>query len=123
MLRDAHFRALLSMRTGEQSGFAGQGFVGRDYFSSAILLRSGAKLKPPLLLVAGNQDTSQRGPSYIFGKAPKPAEPLRDGQFRPSGHAEGRTGRGAEVAGRTWCTLVPPGTDAGVTPPPPKKGV
>lgn len=38
--------------------------------SSAVMPVNAARLKAPLLLVAGNQDTIQRGPSYIFDKAP-----------------------------------------------------
>jgi pimeloyl-ACP methyl ester carboxylesterase len=38
--------------------------------SSAVMPVNAARLKAPLLLVAGNQDPSQRGPSYIFDKAP-----------------------------------------------------
>ena len=38
--------------------------------SAAVMPVNAARLKAPLLLVAGNQDKSQRGPSYIFDKAP-----------------------------------------------------
>ena len=38
--------------------------------SSAVMPVNAARLTAPLLLVAGNQDASQRGPSYIFDKAP-----------------------------------------------------
>ena len=38
--------------------------------SSAVMPVNAARLKAPLLLVVGNQDPSQRGPSYIFDKAP-----------------------------------------------------
>lgn len=38
--------------------------------SPAVMPVNAAKLTAPLLLVAGNQDATQRGPSYIFDKAP-----------------------------------------------------
>ena len=39
--------------------------------SIAVMPGNAAKLTAPLLYVAGTQDRSQRGPDYIFNKAPK----------------------------------------------------
>ena len=39
--------------------------------SIAVMPSNAAKLTAPLLYVAGTQDASQRGPDYVFNKAPK----------------------------------------------------